>query len=1034
MFNFSVKDVFDARKSLVILEFAVKVMLLCFVAATYLFPTVRAVDSIVVFNEVHYHPSDGQDTPEFIEIYNQNSINVDISGWRMTGGIEFEFPEGTVILGGGYLVVTADPSALESSGGPVGALGPFTGKLSNSGELIRLRNHNNRLMDELEYNDKAPWPVGADGSGVTLAKVKKQTTSGPATNWAHSKQIGGTPGAENLVLSPQAGRVTLNEIAGSSDTQFWIELHNGGDQVASLENYILSLKAAGEYTFPQGVEIAAGGVLVVNAATLSLSGSPIFNETINLFSPRRTELLDAVRIKDLAIARFPDGAEWLTIGQLAEQSPGVANFVTVKDQVVINEIMYHHRPQYAEVGGPATPAIPYIENSEEWIELYNRSTSPADLSNWSLAGAVSYKFALGTSIPPGGYLIVARDLATFSSKYPGVSAVGGFTGRLSDGGEELRLLDSYDNPSDRITYYDGAPWPEAADAGGSSMELRNPDMDNSLAASWGASDQSATSSWHTYEYTLTAQDPVFRPVQYNFHEIRLGLLGAGEVLIDDISVIEDPNGSNTELLANGSFDTLSGWRVLGTHRESDILSDGGQNVLRVLASGRLSHLNNLIESNLTLADGSLRPVMSGTEYKVSFRAKWVSGSPKFRFEFYYNKLAKLVVLKQPGVSGTPGSQNTICSSNVGPDMKGLKHSPSVPEAGQPITISAHANDVDGVGSVTLKYSLDEGSFQSQAMINDGNGLWTGIIPGTSDGTIIQFYLEAKDQSSAQSVSYAPARGVDSRALVKVTTPNPGTLKHSIRINMLASDAALMHDQLKTVSNVRHGCTVITDENTIAYDAGVRLRGSMYSRRLESITGLNLKLPADQSYRGANSTITIRRRFLKEVVAKHMINAVGGVHDNYNDIVRFNGHIASQDGQARIEMTRFSSSYLADLPGGDANNGTIFKMQGIWEFYLTQDGTPDTPKKPFHIRWVSSFDLADQGDDKEIYRHNISINTALARDDYSRAMAMCKLFSLSGQELEDAAPSVIDVDRWMRQFALLSLCGINDSYSHNNPRV
>jgi len=983
----------------------------------------------VVFNEVHYHPSEGQSTPEFIEIYNQNSINVDISGWRITGGVAFEFPEETVILGGGYLVVSADPSALALADGPVGALGPFIGKLSNSGELIRLRNHNNRLMDEFEYDDKAPWPVGADGSGATLAKIKNLTSSGSAKNWGHSKQIGGTPGAENFVLNPQSGSVTINEVAGSLDTQFWIELHNSRNQLVSLDGYLLVFGDEGEYIFPQGAEIAPGGVLVINAASLSLSALPMSEEVINLFLPGRTELLDVVRVKDLAMARFPDGAEWMTVGQLAEQSPGEENFVTINDQVVINEIMYHHRPQYAEAGDPA---IPYIENSEEWVELYNKSSSPSDLSNWSLAGGVHYDFPTGTSIPPGGYLIVARDLAAFAAKYPGVNAVGDFTGRLADSGAELRLLDSYNNPSDSLTYYDGAPWPEAADSGGSSMELRNPDIDNALAASWGSSDQASTSSWHTYEYTLTAQNPFFRPNQYNFTEIRLGLLEAGEILIDDLSVIEDPNGANTELLANGSFDTLTGWRLLGTHRESDVISDGGQNVLRVHASGRFNYLNNLIESNLTLADGSLRPITNGMEYKVSFRAKWVSGSPQFRFEFYYNKLAKLVVLKQPMASGTPGSQNSNYRANVGPDIWGLKHSPSVPEAGEPITISAHAGDVDGVGSVTLKYSLNEGSFQSQTMVHDGDGLWTGVIPAASDGTIIQFYLEAEDQSANQSVSYAPARGINSRALIKIATPNLGTLKHSIRINMLASDASLMHDQNKTISNARHGCTVITDENTIAYDAGVRLRGSMYSRRLEDLTGLNLKLPADQSYRGARSTITIRRRSLKEIVAKHIINAVGGINDNYNDIVRFNGHIAAQDGQARIEMTRFTNSYLKDLPGGNGDDGTVFKMEGIREFYLTQDGTPDTPKKPFHIKWVPSFDLADQGDDKEIYRHNISINTALSRDDYSGAIAMCKLFSLSGQELEDTAPSVIDVDRWMRQFALLSLCGVKDTYSQKNP--
>ena len=131
------------------------------------------------------------------------------------------------------------------------------------------------------------------------------------------------------------------------------------------------------------------------------------------------------------------------------------------------------------------------------------------------------------------------------------------------------------------------------------------------------------------------------------------------------------------------------------------------------------------------------------------------------------------------------------------------------------------------------------------------------------------------------------------------------------------------------------------------------------------------------------------------------------------------------------MARFGSTYLDSLPGGNGSAGTVFKMEGIREFQSTQSGA-DSPKLPFPIGWIPSFDLADQGDDQEIYRHNIRINTGLARDDYSDVMEMCKLFSMSGQALEDAAPGVIDVDRWTRQFATLSLCGINDTYSQGNP--
>ena len=69
----------------------------------------RAVgDSVVVVNEVHYNPT--SPLLEFVELHNQLSVDVDMSGWRFDGGITFEFAEGTVIPARGYLVVAVNPA------------------------------------------------------------------------------------------------------------------------------------------------------------------------------------------------------------------------------------------------------------------------------------------------------------------------------------------------------------------------------------------------------------------------------------------------------------------------------------------------------------------------------------------------------------------------------------------------------------------------------------------------------------------------------------------------------------------------------------------------------------------------------------------------------------------------------------------------------------------------------------------------------------------------------------------------------------
>ena len=201
------------------------------------------------------------------------------------------------------------------------------------------------------------------------------------------------------------------------------------------------------------------------------------------------------------------------------------------------------------VGG--TASTPYIESLEEWVELYNRSSRTIDLAGWQLGGGVGFTFPPGSSLAPEGYIVVTRDVPAFQTAHPGVPAVGPFSSHLSHRGELLELKDAMGSVVDSVFYRDSKPWPHFADSGGCSLELRNPHADNSVPEAWASSDETTRSSWQNYSFTARAIQPVYSPNIFNFHEFRLGLLENGEVLIDDISVIEDPSGTNRQLLQNG---------------------------------------------------------------------------------------------------------------------------------------------------------------------------------------------------------------------------------------------------------------------------------------------------------------------------------------------------------------------------------------------------------------------------------------------------------------------------------------------------
>jgi hypothetical protein len=141
--------------------------------------------------------------------------------------------------------------------------------------------------------------------------------------------------------------------------------------------------------------------------------------------------------------------------------------------VVISELMYH-----------AVDPDPV-----EFIELANRGTDPVDLSGWSFSAGITLpaSFPAGTAIPGGARLVGTPDPAAFQAQY-GFAADFSFAGTsLSNGGEQVTLVDASAAVVDSVTYDDAAPWPVSPDGAGPSLELISLGADNGAAAAWAPS-------------------------------------------------------------------------------------------------------------------------------------------------------------------------------------------------------------------------------------------------------------------------------------------------------------------------------------------------------------------------------------------------------------------------------------------------------------------------------------------------------------------------------------------------------------------
>ncbi|MCH8923694.1 MAG: lamin tail domain-containing protein, partial [Planctomycetes bacterium] len=299
------------------------------------------LDSTVVFNEIMYNPVGPDDDLEWIELHNQLAVDMDISAWTLEGGVDFEFPANTILPGRGYLVVAANPESLEAATGLDNVFGPFSGRLNNGGEELRLFNIDGRRLNVLDYSDDGDWPVEPDGGGASLAKADPLTNSIDAENWTFSADVGGTPGAANVV---SVENIQLNEIAGADDGSFFIEIANDGPSTLNVGGYVLSATglSGGDYVLPSPTNVSSGGLISIDSNTLQFS--PVDGERLFLYtSIAKDELIDAHVVTNSLRGRSDEhDGQWLWPDVPTPSAPNVFAF---HDEIVINEIMYHAPPQ-----------------------------------------------------------------------------------------------------------------------------------------------------------------------------------------------------------------------------------------------------------------------------------------------------------------------------------------------------------------------------------------------------------------------------------------------------------------------------------------------------------------------------------------------------------------------------------------------------------------------------------------------------------------------------------------------------------------
>ncbi len=180
-------------------------------------------------------------------------------------------------------------------------------------------------------------------------------------------------------------------------------------------------------------------------------------------------------------ARVYDGVSWSGLAEVHYIIGEPASHANL----VVTEVNYNPGGSIGPNGQNAGTAVdPQLY---EFIELWNISTNQVELTGVKFTLGVTYDFAEGSSIPAGGRILVVRDPAAFSSRYPQVpvaSIHGPWQGALNNGGERLTLSDAAGADIQTFHYKFDSSWPDTGSSGYTlvlNAPATNPEEDNGSA-------------------------------------------------------------------------------------------------------------------------------------------------------------------------------------------------------------------------------------------------------------------------------------------------------------------------------------------------------------------------------------------------------------------------------------------------------------------------------------------------------------------------------------------------------------------------
>jgi len=416
----------------------------------------------IVINEIMADPTPSSGLPdrEYLELFNNGSVIVQLKGWILGLGSKIKVFPDVSVAPGDYLLVTSPGGAKDlQTYGRVTEISGFS--LNNAGLVISLTDPLKQWSDKLEYFPSL-HKMGFGEGGYSLERIDPERLCGQRENWATTlSSRGGTPGSENSVHATNPDHIPPRILTTTFMDHCRLD-------ILLSESIQLPLNLSGQFrNVPVGLVIDSV-VVDAEASLLQVFFLPASIKNGTNYSFTLHDIRDECG------------------NLMTDQLVRFGYYLPVKSDLMINEVLFN----------------PYPEGSD-FVEIFNNSGHQVDLSGLFLATRdglnklvqVSQISVIQQYLEANEYLAVSKSLEGIRRFYPikckkCLLQMEKFPS-LSDQSGCVVLLDLNGQIIDEMSYTDGMHDPLITDAEGISLERVDINLPASRKENWHSASRSA---------------------------------------------------------------------------------------------------------------------------------------------------------------------------------------------------------------------------------------------------------------------------------------------------------------------------------------------------------------------------------------------------------------------------------------------------------------------------------------------------------------------------------------------------------------